>query len=42
VSTLRRLAHSPALPDALRAWRLELLATAALVGGLVGMVTGAY
>jgi hypothetical protein len=40
VHTLRRLAHSPA--PRLAGWRLELLAAAALVGGLVGMVTGTY
>lgn len=41
--TLRRLAHSsPALPSRVVEWRLELLTSAVLVGGLVGMVTGAY
>lgn len=39
--TLRRLAHTPA-PTAVRGWHLELLAAVALVGGLVGMATGAY
>jgi len=39
--TLRRIAHSPA-PAVLRGWHLELLAVAALAGGLIGMATGAY
>jgi hypothetical protein len=41
VSTLRRLASIPA-PAALRGWHLEALALTALVGGLIGMATGAY
>jgi hypothetical protein len=41
VTTLRRLATSPA-PRLVAAWRLELLAGAALVGGIIGRVTGAY
>ena len=39
MSTLRRLAHSPA-PALLRGWHLEALAVAALVGGVVGMLAG--
>lgn len=39
--TLRRLASTPP-PRLLRGWRLELLTAAALAGGLVGMLTGAY
>jgi hypothetical protein len=38
--TLRRLAT--ATPHPLAAWRLELLTAAALLGGVVGMLTGAY
>lgn len=41
MNTLRRLAHSPA-PARVTAWRYELLAGALLLGGLAGMVTGAY
>lgn len=41
MSTLRRLATAPT-PAALRAWRVELLTAAALLGGLYGMLTGAY
>jgi hypothetical protein len=42
VHTLRRLAHTPPLPARLAPWRAELLTSAVLAGGLVGMVTGAY
>lgn len=41
MSTLRRLATLPA-PRALRGWHLEALAGAALLGGICGMLTGAY
>lgn len=41
MTTLRRLAATPA-PARLAAWRYELLALAALAGGLAGQVTGAY
>jgi hypothetical protein len=41
MTTLRRLAHSPA-PARLRGWHLELLAAAALLGGVVGMISGTY
>lgn len=40
MTALRRLAHSPAPRAILGEWRLELLAAAALVGGLVGMGLG--
>jgi len=39
--TLIRLASSPS-PRGIAGWRLELLAGAALAGGLVGQLTGAY
>lgn len=37
--TLRRLAHSPT-PRRLAPWRAELLTTALLAGGLLGMLNG--
>lgn len=40
MATLRRLAHSPTPRRLVAEWRLELLATAALCGGLVGHVNG--
>lgn len=41
MTTLRRLATTPT-PRALAAWRLEILAGVALLGGVVGLITGAY
>jgi hypothetical protein len=41
VHILNRLITTP-LPRALRGWRAEALAAAALVGGLAGQQSGAY
>lgn len=42
MNTLRRLAHTPALPPRVAAWRAELYTAALLAGGLLGLLTGAY
>lgn len=40
MTTLRRLAHSPAPRRLVAAYRLELLAVAAMCGGILGQLNG--